>query len=107
MRDDEFWQAVQDKELTTVTSNGRVGVLNLALLFGTAAIALALVLAPVLSSRTSPRILAQTPDDFDMISTGSIPQSGEGKRYTVRRSVLQEMPGAVCIVDQNGNSSGC
>ena len=51
--------------------------------------------------------MAQTPDEFDMISTGSVPKRGEGKRYTVRRSVLQEMPGAVCIVDGNGVSSGC
>lgn len=107
MRDDEFWQAVQDKELTTVSGNSRIGVLNLALLFGTAAIALALVLAPVLSSRTNTRIMAQTPGDFDMMSTGSVPQRSEGKRYTVRRSVLQEMPGAVCIVGENGNTNGC
>ncbi|PTM96598.1 hypothetical protein [Mycoplana dimorpha] len=107
MRDNEFWQAVQDKELTTVSGNGRTGVLNLALLFGTAAIALALVLTPVLSSRTNPRMMAHTPDEFDMISTGSVPKRGEGKRYTVRRSVLQEMPGAVCIVDADGVSSGC
>jgi hypothetical protein len=102
MRDDEFWKAVQDKDLTSVPGNGRIGVLNLALLFGTAAIALALVLAPVLSSRTNTRMLAQSPENFDMMSTGSVPQRGEGKRYTVRRSVLQEMPGAVCIVGENG-----
>lgn len=102
MRDDEFWKAVQDKDLTSVPGNGRIGVLNLALLFGTAAIALALVLAPVLSSRTNTRMLAQSPENFDMMSTGSVPQRSEGKRYTVRRSVLQEMPGAVCIVGENG-----
>lgn len=66
--------------------------------FGTAVIALALVLTPVLSAKTGQAHIA-TPDDFDMISTGSIPAESGTKRYTVRRSVLQEMPGAVCIVN--------
>ncbi|QRM53409.1 hypothetical protein [Sinorhizobium sp. BG8] len=106
MRDEDFWNAVQDKDLTPAGST-RTGVLNLALLFGTAVIALALVLTPVLSSKTSPRMMANTPDQFDMIKTGSIPSEGTGKRYTVRRSVLQEMPGAVCIINGEGSSSGC
>ena len=84
----------------------RTGALNLALLFGTAVIALALVLTPVLSAKTDKRMIANVPDEFDMISTGSIPSEG-GKRYTVRRSVLQEMPGAVCIIDGNGQGNGC
>ena len=70
-------------------------------------IALALVLTPVLSTRTDKRMMANVPDDFDMISTGSIPTEGGPKRYTVRRSVLQEMPGAVCIIDGNGSGKGC
>jgi len=105
MRDEDFWEAVQEKDLTPA-GTARTGALNLALLFGTAVIALALVLTPVLSSRTDKRIMANVPDDFDMISTGSIPQDN-GKRYTVRRSILQEMPGAVCIVRGNGEDNGC
>jgi hypothetical protein len=106
MRDEEFWKAVQEKELTPAGTT-RTGVLNLALLFGTAAIALALVLTPVLSSKTGTRVMANVPDDFDMISTGSIPSEKPGKRYTVRRSVLQEMPGAVCIVNGTPERNGC
>lgn len=105
MRDEDFWKAVQEKDFTPA-GNTRTGALNLALLFGTAVIALALVLTPVLSARTDKRIMANVPDEFDMISTGSIPKDGT-KRYTVRRSVLQEMPGAVCIVNGNGTSTGC
>ena len=52
-------------------------------------------------------MLANAPIDYDNISTGSIPANGSTKRYTVRRSVLQEMPGAVCIIDANGGKSGC
>ncbi|MEK1866604.1 MAG: hypothetical protein AAAB14_04845, partial [Ensifer adhaerens] len=83
------------------------GVLNLSLLFGTAVIALTLILTPMLSSKTDKRIMANTPVDYDNISTGSIPSKGTTKRYTVRRSVLQEMPGAVCIIDADGRKSGC
>ncbi len=105
MRDEDFWKAVQEKDFTPA-GDTRTGALNLALLFGTAVIALALVLTPLLSAKSDKRIMANVPDEFDMISTGSIPKEG-GKRYTVRRSVLQEMPGAVCIVDGTGTAGGC
>nr|WP_298101877.1 hypothetical protein [uncultured Shinella sp.] len=105
MRDEDFWKAVQEKDYTPA-GDTRTGALNLALLFGTAVIALALVLTPVLSAKSDKRMMANVPDEFDMISTGSIP-SETGKRYTVRRSVLQEMPGAVCIIDDNGRGNGC
>jgi len=105
MRDEDFWKAVQEKDFTPA-GDTRTGALNLALLFGTAVIALALVLTPVLSSKTDKRMMANVPDELDMISTGSVPTES-GKRYTVRRSVLQEMPGAVCIVDGNSQGNGC
>lgn len=105
MVDEDFWRTVQDKDLVTSQSR-RTGVLNLSLLFGTAVIALTLILTPMLSSKSDKRMLANRPIDYDNITTGSIP-SGTGKRYTVRRSVLQEMPGAVCIIDADGTRSGC
>jgi hypothetical protein len=106
MVDEDFWRTVQDKDLATSQSR-RTGVLNLSLLFGTAVIALTLILTPMLSSKNDKRMLANTPIDYDNISTGSIPSAGTAKRYTVRRSVLQEMPGAVCIIDADGSKSGC
>ncbi len=106
MADDEFWRTVQDKDLVT-SQHRRTGVLNLSLLFGTAVIALTLILTPMLSSKTTGKVLANAPIDYDNISTGSIPANSGSKRYTVRRSVLQEMPGAVCIIDANGGKSGC
>ncbi|MBL3683969.1 hypothetical protein F2981_01930 [Sinorhizobium meliloti] len=106
MVDEDFWRTVQDKDLVTSQSR-RTGVLNLSLLFGTAVIALTLILTPMLSSKSDKRMLANTPIDYDNISTGSIPSGGAAKRYTVRRSVLQEMPGAVCIIDADGSRSGC
>jgi len=106
MVDDDFWRTVQDKDLVT-TQSRRTGVLNLSLLFGTAVIALTLILTPMLTSKTDNKVLADAPIAYDNISTGSIPSSPTAKRYTVRRSVLQEMPGAVCIIDGDGSKSGC
>src|SRR5262245_35322126 len=107
MVDDEFWRAVQEKDLV-VSQSRRTGALNLSLLFGTAVIALTLILTPMLSSKSTTKVLANAPIDYDNISTGSIPKdSSSPKRYTVRRSVLQEMPGAVCIIDADGGKSGC
>jgi hypothetical protein len=98
MVDEDFWRTVQDKDLVTSQSRRT---------FGTAVIALTLILTPMLSSKSDKRMLANRPIDYDNISTGSIPSGGTGKRYTVRRSVLQEMPGAVCIIDADGTRSGC
>ncbi|MDO9417911.1 hypothetical protein [Pararhizobium sp.] len=107
MADEDFWSAVQDKDMVTAQSR-RTGVLNLALLFGTAMIALTLILTPMLSPKNEGSLIANAPVDYDAIQTGSIPDNtSPSKRYTVRRSVLQEMPGAVCIIDADGAQSGC
>lgn len=106
MVNEEFQKAAQPRE-RTVLRVGRVGVLNIALLFATAAIAFSLVLTPMLSERIDRKTLAFQPDDIDMISTGSIPKVDSGKRYTVRRSVLQETPGSVCIVNGYGPGQSC
>ena len=56
MRDEDFWKTVQEKDFTPA-GDSRTGALNLALLFGTAVIALALVLTPVLSAKTDKRMI--------------------------------------------------
>ncbi len=106
--DDEFWKAVREREQATGRSSP-IGAINLALLFGTAAIALSLILTPLLADSTGDRDIAAGRQNFDMLTTGSIPAQSEkgARRYTIRRSVLQETPGAVCIIDINGNKSGC
>jgi hypothetical protein len=105
MVDDDFWKAVQEKE-QSYTSSRKTGALNIALLFGTAAVALSLILTPMLSDRSKGPVLANAPD-LDSITTGSIPQTENGKRYTIRRSVMQQEPGSVCIVQGYGADSGC
>ncbi|MDH4438766.1 MAG: hypothetical protein QE284_00040 [Rhizobium sp.] len=106
MVNEDFWKAARSRERSSIKS-GRIGVLNIALLFGTAAIALSLVLTPMLAAKTDRKTLAFQPDDYDMITTGSIPKADTGKRYTIRRSVLQETPGSVCIIDGYGSGQAC
>jgi hypothetical protein len=106
MVNEDFWKAARTRERSSIKS-GRTGVLNIALLFGTAAIALSLVLTPMLAAKTDRKTLAFEPADYDMMTTGSIPKGDPGKRYTIRRSVLQETPGSVCIIDGNGNGQAC
>ena len=71
-----------------------LGSLRMALLFGAGAVALALLVAPIVDRQTRLE-LANSPQELDRMSTGSVTK---GDRYTIRRSVLQETPGAVCII---------
>jgi hypothetical protein len=105
--DDEFWKTVRVRQRATYRS-GKTGALNMALLFGTAVIALSLILTPMLAERSDQKRLAHVQEDFDMLTTGSIkPSDGSAKHYTIRRSVLQDTPGSVCIVQGYGSDSGC
>jgi hypothetical protein len=78
------------------------GSLRIALLFGAGAIALALLVAPIVDRQTRMQF-ASNPDNLDRISTGSVPRSD---RYTIRRSVLQTSPNSVCIIRSNGSRNG-
>jgi hypothetical protein len=105
--DDEFWKTVRHRQRATYRS-GKTGALNIALLFGTAVIALSLILTPMLAERWDNRRLAHVQQDFDFLTTGSIPPADRGiKNYTIRRSVLQETPGSVCIVQGYGADGDC
>jgi hypothetical protein len=75
------------------------GALRIALLFGSAAVALALIAVPLLEGRVSDRPAG----GVDLMSTGSI---GTGETYTIRRSVLQSSPDAVCVIRSDGTRSG-
>ena len=77
------------------------GALRITLLFGAAAVALALIAAPLLDSRNRPAFARNA--GVDLMSTGSI---GGTTSYTIRRSVLQSSPDAVCIIRSDGARSG-
>ena len=79
-----------------------MGVLRIALLFGSAAVAVALMAIPYLDGGRDEFIARSAPAGLDMMSTGSI----GGGTYTVRRSVLQPSPGSVCVIRENGSRSG-
>lgn len=81
------------------------GMLRIVLLFGSVAIALALIIAPVLD-KGSNADFAEVDGQYgvDMMRTGTI--GSRGTTYTIHRSVLQSSPNSVCIMRSNGTSSG-
>ena len=74
-----------------------------ALLFGAVAVALALILTPAAERRVE-ALAATGGPGIDRMSTGSIQPSATS--YTIRRSVLQSTPNAVCIIRANGVRTG-
>lgn len=75
-------------------------MLRATLLFGSAAVALALILTP-LADRFSRN--SSIGVGVDYMSTGSIERPSN---YTIRRSVLQKDSSSVCIVQANGRYTG-
>jgi hypothetical protein len=81
------------------------GVLRLTLLFGSAAIALALVVAPLADRKSKSVVDYASSRSIDEMSTGSIKKAAPSE-YTIRRSVLQKSPASVCIINSDGSKSG-
>jgi hypothetical protein len=75
-------------------------MVRVALLFSTAGVALALFLAPMMQRDMRPVGQFAT---LDTMSTGSIGQTGS---YTIRKSVLSQKPGAVCVIRSDGRRLG-
>ncbi len=99
MRPEDDWDLIRAAR-PPLFGIGASGVLRLVLLFGSAAVALALILTPIADSFTRSSVAGAPGLDF--MSTGSI---AKGSSYTIRRSVMQA-PGAVCIIRSNGSRSG-
>jgi hypothetical protein len=104
---EDFWKTV-DASRDYPEKRRRTGILNVALLFGTAAIALSLILTPMLASKmgSEPR-LATVPDDIDSILTGSIKGSDTGKTYTIRKSILQDDNHRPCVIEGYNRTVNC
>ncbi|WP_312797601.1 hypothetical protein [Tianweitania sp.] len=79
-----------------------------ALLFSTAGVALTLFLAPMMV-REERGVMGSVgssvmgSSDLDYSATGSINTPGT---YTVRRSVLSQKPGGVCVIRDDGRQVG-
>lgn len=81
------------------------GMLRVVLLFGSAAVALALILAPILDNQVNSLLArSDTGQGVDMMPTGTI--GARRTSYTIRKSVLQSTPNSVCILRSNGTQSG-
>jgi len=105
MSDGDFWMTVKDRDGVDRQPK-RFGAMRAALLFGTAAIALATILTPIVADRTPTARVAWAPDQFENITTGSIPSRSKPTAYTVRRSILQDSPDALCIIRSDGRKTG-
>lgn len=82
-----------------------VGILRITLLFGSAAVALALILAPIADSQTRDYAVENgAAFGLDDISTGSINKTSNV--YTIHRSVLQSSPDAICVIRRDGTRQG-
>ncbi|RWE41674.1 MAG: hypothetical protein EOS78_06510 [Mesorhizobium sp.] len=99
---DREWDSIRPERGFRAADAG-MGVLRVALLFGSAAVALALIATPFLDSQTRSQTARDGFPGLDMTATGSI---SHRSTYTVRRSVLQAEPGGVCIIRSDGKSSG-
>jgi hypothetical protein len=96
------WDVVRNDRGWPTGGTG-MGVLRIALLFGSAAVALALILAPIAESQVR-SLVAQdgAPAGLDEMTTGSIGSTGYRGEYTIRQSVLQSSPQTVCVIRDNG-----
>ena len=95
------WDSGQAAKSFNIADNG---ALRVALLFGSAAVAFALILTPFVDRGAGSVVAARgVAAELDQTATGSVSTSGQ---YKVRRSVLQSPESAVCIIRANGSQSG-
>jgi hypothetical protein len=95
------WDDEQEAPGFNISDNG---ALRVALLFGSAAVAFALILTPFVDRGAGSVVAARgVALELDQTATGSISKSG---KYTLRRSVLQSSRDSVCVIRSNGGKSG-
>lgn len=78
-------------------------ILRVTLLFGSIAVAIAMLVVPILQNGARHVSWDGPAAGVDTMATGSIRDGAN--RYTIRRSVLQS-PGQVCVISENGTRSG-
>ena len=103
MQDDTDWFEPIEPKTSPLFDWGN-NLLRATMLFGVLAAALAMFATPYLD-RSSKRVAMERANPgIDFMTTASTPQ--HRSTYTVRRSVLQSAPDAVCIIHSNGARSG-
>lgn len=101
MRPLEDWESLRQPR----AQRGRPAIspVRVALLFGSAAIAFALMAVSFLGEGHGDEFADAAKAGVDSITTGSVNTS---KTYIIRKSVLQNSPNAVCVILPNGSSTG-
>ena len=94
-----------DQRLSGTLLNAGTGLLRITLLFGSAAIALALIIAPLADRGSQAVVDYSRGRSIDEMATGSI-KKADPTTYTVRRSILQRSPDSACILRSDGSTSG-
>ncbi len=103
MNTDDEWDFVQEDRNAGLADAG-TGILRITLLFGSAALAIAMFLVPLMNRTGSvDYAAARNGAGLDQMATGSIANSGE---YVERQSVLQRSPASVCIIKRDGSRIG-
>ena len=106
MNDERDWAEIEPPSTSSMTDAG-FGALRITLLFGSLAIAVALFVAPLMDRGDPARVASSTYfRNLDRTATGTAGKTVGYTQYTVRRSVLQSNPRALCIVHANGMQSG-
>lgn len=103
MNTDDEWDFVQEERNAGLADAGS-GLLRITLLFGSAALAIAMFIVPLMNRTGSvDYAAARNNAGLDQMATGSIATSGE---YVVRHSVLQRSPASVCVIKSDGSRNG-
>lgn len=101
MNNSEEWDEFRTRDQAT-NSAGWTAI-RVSLLFGSLAIALALVVTPLVSGKYGQR-LVRSATGIDGITTATT--RDKDKTYRMRRSVLQKSPSSVCVILPDGSYRG-
>ena len=98
-------ESIQEQPTVTAIETAGFGALRIALLFGSAAVALAIILVPLINRATGGDAMLQARSrGVDTFITGSTTK--HKNEYSVRRSVLQDDVTQPCIIYADGRQTG-
>lgn len=99
------WDGDSKQEPVTAIETASFGALRITLLFGSAAVALAIILVPLINRATGGDAMMQARGQaVDTFYTGSTTK--QKNAYSVRRSVLQDDVTQPCIIYADGRQAG-
>ena len=99
MSDDDFWSSVYSGDSEADRPAG-FSAIRIALLFGTAVIALAFMLPPMIELTTDDWKLTSSDPGIDYMTTATV------RKNRLQRSVLLNSVNSVCIIHADGQRSG-